>query len=80
MRFLATDTCNLQLYLTTNEANEMLERLKVLLGDPEAEEHFHVLSDDGDWEMSCSLITERKLLDAKYTKRELAILENHKFN
>ena len=83
MRFLdaegTSDVRNLQLYLTPNEAKEIVEQLSTLLSDPEAEEHFHIFSEDGGWEMSCSLITERKLSDTKYTKRELAVLRGHKF-
>ncbi len=83
MRFLDADGTsnvrNLQLYLTPAEAKEIVQQLTTLLSDPEAEEHFHVFSEDGGWEMSCSLITERKLSDTRYTKRELAVLRGHKF-
>jgi len=83
MRFLdaegTSDVRNLQMYLTPNEAKEVVRQLTELLSDPEAEEHFHVFSDDGGWEMSCSLVTERKLADTKYTKQEAAVLSGHKF-
>ncbi len=68
MRFLdaegKSDLRNLQLYLTPTEAREMVEQLSTLLDDPDAFEHFHVFSDDGGWELSCSLVTARKLSDA----------------
>ena len=84
MRFLDADGASnvrkLQLYLTPHEAKEIVQQLTSLLSDPEAENHFHVFSEDGGWEMSCSLVTERKLSDAsKYTKRELAVLRGHRF-
>jgi len=83
MRFLdaegTSDIRNLQLYLTPDEAKEIVQQLTALLSDPEAEEHFHVFSGDDGWEMSCSLVTERKLSNTNYTKRELAVLQGHKF-
>jgi len=84
MRFLDANTKadirNLQLYLTVKEAKEMVQSLEALLADAEAPEHFYVISQDGGWELSCSLITIKKLSVAKYTKREMEILKGHKFN
>ena len=84
MRFLdaytKADIRNLQLYLTVKEAKEMVKSLEALLADAEAPEHFHVISHDGGWELSCSLITNKKLSESKYTKREMEILKGHKFN
>ncbi|MEO1018101.1 MAG: hypothetical protein AAFY56_10455 [Pseudomonadota bacterium] len=83
VRFLDADgksgVRNLQLYLTPKEAEELVKQLSNLLSEPEANEHFHLLSTDGGWELSCSLITERKLAEGRYTKHEQAVLRGHKF-
>lgn len=63
------------LFLTPREAREMRDNLDVLLQDPEANEHFHVYSDDNSHEISCSVITESKLKNLKsYNKLEQQVL------
>jgi hypothetical protein len=52
---------NLQLYLRPTEARKLREALEVLLRDPEANEHRHII-DDG-WDLSFSLFTDTKLRD-----------------
>jgi len=65
----------LQLYLTPEEAREMRERLDGLLADPEADEHFHLPLDSAGRELSCSIVTPRKLKEVRYTALERKILE-----
>ena len=83
VRFLdaegTSDVRDLQLYVTPKEAEELVRELTKLLSDPEANEHFHLFSSDGEWELSCSIITERKMSEGKYTKHEQAVLQGHKF-
>lgn len=63
------------LYLTPREAEEMRRELDRLLKDPEANEHFHVYSDQNDREVSCSIITEKKLKNIKsFSKLEQKVL------
>ena len=50
-----------QLYLTPQEATELKQKLDLLLKDPEANEHEHLISDGRD--LSISLITPGKLKD-----------------
>jgi flagellar biosynthesis/type III secretory pathway protein FliH len=65
----------LQIYLTPKEAEELRNKLAELLKDPEANEHFHVFADDMSRELSCSIITEKKLCDISgYTNLEKKIL------
>jgi hypothetical protein len=59
-----------QLYLSAAEARKLVAELGSLLADPEKNEHFHVFSDDGGAELSCSIVTARKLADGAYTKAE----------
>jgi len=67
---------NLQLYLTEKEAKELHSELEKLLKDPEANEHFHVFSEDSGREISCSIITPTKLSDiSTYSKLEQEILK-----
>ena len=84
MRFIDVDgkydLRNIQIYLTPKEAKELVERLHELLADPEENEHFHLFSGDAGWELSCSLITRRKLAKGGYTKQEQAVLKDHKFD
>lgn len=65
---------SLQLYLTPEEARELRDQLDALLEDPEAAEHFHIESSDGNREFSCSLLTKRKLSEGRYTKLEREVL------
>ena len=61
----------LQLYLRTTEAKKLRATLDRLLADPEANEHEHILDEDGGWDLSLSLLTDSKLSDmAGYTERE----------
>jgi hypothetical protein len=50
-----------QLYLSVGEAQEIVEELKKLLHDPEANKHFHVFSKGGGCELSVSIVTQAKL-------------------
>jgi hypothetical protein len=62
---------SLQLYLRPTEARKLKEALDVLLHDPDANEHRHVLDEDGGWDLSFSLLTDTKLRDTSgYTERE----------
>ena len=70
-----------QLYLTTNEAEQLLADLRSLLANSEASEHHHLFSEDGGCEISYSLITSKKLENislSKYTAREQKLLIKHK--
>ncbi len=60
----------LQLYLSVREATELRKRLDELLVDPEANEHFHVFAEDMSRELSCSIVTPRKLATGTYTELE----------
>lgn len=69
---------SVSIYLTPREAGEMWEGLKRLLADPEAYDHFHVYSDDSLREISCSVITERKLADlSRYNRYERKVLSGN---
>ncbi len=64
-----------QLYISTAEANELKKGLEMLLKDPEANEHFHVCSEDSPREISVSILTDRKFRNSKrYTELERRIL------
>jgi hypothetical protein len=61
----------LQLYLTPREGQELRTALDRLLADPEANEHEHVLAEDGGRELSLSIVTPTKLGALKgYTRVE----------
>jgi len=65
----------MSIYLTQNEAEEFRNELNKLLKDPEANKHFHIYEDNMSREISCSIITEKKLKDLKgYNKLERMIL------
>jgi hypothetical protein len=67
--------CNLYLYLSPKEAEEMRNQLSKLLTDPDANEHFHVFCENSDRELSCSIITDQKLNNLSgYTELERKIL------
>jgi hypothetical protein len=79
MRMLAfenkSSVWNLQIYLTPREAEDLGDGLNNLLKDPEANEHFHVMCENSGREISCSIITTKKLYDISgYTKLEKQIL------
>ena len=81
MRIIDTDReqsarC-LQLYLTVREARELRQQLDHILADPEANEHFHVHSDDASREISCSIVTPRKLENGNYTELERRVFEEN---
>jgi hypothetical protein len=58
-----------QLYLSLAEARKFANELGKLLNDPEANEHFHLFSEDGGVELSCSIVTAAKL-SRGYTAEE----------
>jgi hypothetical protein len=60
-----------QLYMSFAEAQEFARELQRLLADPEASEHFHVLSKDGGAEVSVSIVTRAKLAKGRYTAEEV---------
>ena len=63
------------MYLTPNEARQLVSELNKLLENPEANEHFHVYEEDMSREISCSIITEKKLANLKqYNKLEQQVL------
>ena len=67
---------NVQLYLTTSEAHQVVAALTRLLNDPEANDHEHVAALDGLREISVSLVTPRKLEDlSRYTEAERRMFE-----
>ena len=65
----------LQLYLTVREAIELRQQMERLLADPESNEHFHVHSDDASRELSCSIVTARKLGQGSYTALERRVFD-----
>lgn len=79
MRMIDTDRKQsarcLQLYLTVKEAREFREYLDSLLADPDANEHFHLFSDDTSREISCSIVTPRKLAHGCYTDFERRVFD-----
>ena len=64
----------LQLYLTQREAEQVKSELERLLRDPEANDHFHILSEDGRRDLSCSIVTSSKLAAGGYTQLERKLL------
>lgn len=64
-----------QLYITIREARELRQQLAHLLADPESNEHFHVHADDTLREISCSIITPRKLAQGSYTDLERRVFD-----
>jgi hypothetical protein len=65
----------LAMYLRPSEAKQLRDELSKLLQDPEAKEHFHIFDNDMSREISCSIITEKKLKNLKrYNKLEQQIL------
>ena len=64
-----------QLYLTVREARELRQQLDHLLADPESNEHFHVHADDTHREISCSIVTPRKLTQGSYTDLERRVFD-----
>jgi len=61
-----------QLYLSADEARRLVAELEKLLADPEANQHFHLFSEDGGDELSVSLLTPAKLMGTGYTPDERA--------
>ena len=67
---------NLQMYLTLAEAVTLSKHLARLMKDPEAHRHAHVVADDGQRELSLSLVTQKKLQDLSgYTLVEQHLLQ-----
>lgn len=60
----------LQLYLSPAEARKLVSELEALIREPEANEHFHLFSEDGSDELSVSLVTKAKVADRGYTAQE----------
>ena len=70
----SVNTCTL--FLTVREAKVIRENLTELLRKPEAFEQFN-LSDDSDIEITCSIITPRKLKNLeRYSRIERKILKS----
>ena len=59
-----------QLYLSPDEARRLVAELGRLIVNPEANEHFHLFSEDGEGELSCSIVTPGKLSAGAYTSGE----------
>lgn len=59
-----------QLYVSAPEARRLVDELRKLLDVPEANEHFHLFSEDGGTELSCSIVTVAKLAGVGYTPEE----------
>lgn len=67
---------NLQLYLTTSEAEYFRKELDRLLLDPEANDHSHIGADDMSREISFSILTPQKLrVGFNYAELERKIFE-----
>ena len=63
---------DLGVYLTQQEAEHLVEELGRLLRDPEASEHLRLDYYDGG-NLSCLIVTDRKLKKANYNYMELMI-------
>ena len=64
------------LFLTEREARDFVIRLERLLKDPEANEHFHVYSNESNRrEISCSIVTPTKLACLPYAEIERKALD-----
>jgi hypothetical protein len=48
------------MYLTREEALALQKKLQGLLDEPQANAHFHLCTDKGDWSLSCSLVMSAK--------------------
>jgi hypothetical protein len=70
-----TSVRTIGLYLTVPEAEILKEELSKLLENPESSDHFHVYQEANTREISCSIITEKKLRNIKkYNKLEQQLL------
>ena len=66
----------MQLYLSPHEATQFRDALSKLLRDPEQSDHEHVFAEDMSREISCSIVTPKKLSDlSDYTDVERKILQ-----
>ena len=66
---------SIAMYLTPDEAKQLSNELDKLLKDPEANEHFHINDKGYSREVSCSIITEKKLQNLKnYNELEQQVL------
>jgi hypothetical protein len=74
MRLIDTETNEaveqVQLYLSPDEARRFVKEIEALLMNSEANEHFHLFSEDGGCELSCSVVTRAKLALTGYTAEE----------
>ena len=59
---------HVQVYLSPGEARQLMAKLGKLVAEPEAREHFHLLSEDGEGELS--IVTLGKLNTEGYTSGE----------
>ena len=84
MQFLDADSSvdlrNLRMYLTVEEAEESIEKLRALLVNTDGQEHSYLFFSDGDWKLWRTLITNRKLVSSIYPNREHKILKGYKLN
>ncbi|MHC4641496.1 MAG: hypothetical protein ACYS32_07615 [Planctomycetota bacterium] len=64
---------DLGVYLTQPEAEQLVEELGKLLRDPETSEHLRLTDYDGG-NLTCLIVTDRKLKKANYNYMELKIL------
>jgi hypothetical protein len=66
---------NVQVYLTLGEAESLVQQLRNLIGDPEANQHLHVATEDHDRDLSISIVTETKLnRPTRYSDLERRVL------
>jgi hypothetical protein len=72
MRLISSDggkpLHQVQLYLSVAEGRKLVAELEKLIANPEASEHFHVISESGGAELSCSIVTARKLESGGYER------------
>ncbi len=67
---------NIQLYLTADEAQELYTELGKLIEQPESNNHIHIFSQESGRELSCSILTQKKMeRTSSYSKLEQRILQ-----
>jgi hypothetical protein len=69
---------NVQVYLSIGEAERLRDQLTVLLADPEASEHVHIVSADAEADLSVSIVTAAKLSAGGYSSAEQNLLRGHR--
>ena len=65
----------IDLFLTISEAKAFCQHLQRLLMDPEKSEHFHLKAEDWSREVTCSIVTPRKLAELSYTELERRVFD-----